>query len=941
MWRTLMRRVIHLVLFCSFSIEMAGYLESVRDRVESELGPLLGADALTSESRQARTDGIKAFISAEGSRIRSLHESGEGGLVVAGYRASLIDVLLQAAFSYESEKLEVAGDGVGLSLVAVGGYGRAQLNPGSDLDILFLLPVASQSVGKDSGASVLMQNILYLLWDTGFKVGHATRSIAECIKEAKDEQQSKTAMMDARLLAGDVDLFGSFVEKFEVDCLRRDEQAFLDLRTQDISSRHQKYSHTVFLQEPHVKESCGGLRDYQNILWVARAKRGVSDLQALVDEKILTKKAYKDLVAGYDFLHRVRNELHYYNDSNTDILTLRLQGVVATNFKYPQESILRRCEAFMKDYYTHTRNVYRHASSLMEIFQLEVVQKERSGWLRLFSPRKKREVFDGFIARGGLIYPQNSKVFSDNPHLMMSAFQHCQIRELGLSPQIRKLFKANLGLIDTSFRQSKSNRETFRAMLERKGDVARTLRMMHRVGVLGAYLPEFGALDCLVQHEFFHRYTADEHTLRCIDQLDMLVDNDTRERGIYRDILMKMADPYALYLALIMHDTGRAENVREHTDGSALLTSKVCTRMRIHGGRRSLITFLVDHHLTFWRYATNRNLDDPAVIEEFANIMGSRRRLSMLFLFTYVDSNGTNEEAWSPWKESLMLQLYHSTAEFLRNGKESYNASLDEEKVALLKVTRGCLDAKYHDQLEVHFKTMPMRYFRFREPVNIAKHVRSVAKFFEADGKVGDGRSADVRWISRSDRAYTEIVVTCWNAPLLLEKFCCALASEELNIIAADVYTRTDDVACDLFQVCTVDHKPVTDASVKRRVGEKVKKLVLQEDYDPALYLRKKKNYLRKDRAEGGIPFPVRAYTNNHLSIHYTAIEIQAQDRIGLLHDVFLAIGRCGLQTVHARICTEKGAAIDTIYVSSPDGGKVEDEELLSRLEGMISELLV
>lgn len=917
---------------------MSEYLAALSQRAERDLRPILCEDASTPELQQKRADALKQFLKSEDDIIMRLHNAGGSGLKIVGYRAAMIDTLLQIALECESSKLgsEVST----LSLIAVGGYGRAQLNPGSDLDILFLLPKSANSYAKSSSMSVLIQNILYLLWDTGFKVGHATRSITECVKEAKAEQQSKTAMMDARLLAGDEGLFTQFITRFEKHCIQQDQEAFFELRIQDLSSRYQKYSHTVFLQEPHVKESCGGLRDFHNILWVARVKRGTSDLKALVSEKILSKIAYKELVDGFDFLLRVRTELHYYNQSNTDILTLRLQGVVATNFEYPQESILRRCEAFMKDYYTHTRNISRRTSSLMEIFQLEVSQEKKSGWRRLFSPKKKREEFDGFIARNGLIYAKDSSIFKENSHRVMRVFQHCQIKGLALSPQIRKQLKDSQPLVDQTFRQSRSNRETFRAILERKGDAAHCLRMMHRVGILGAYLPEFGALDCLVQHEFFHRYTADEHTLRCIDQLDMLVDSDAKETERYREIFMKMEDPYALYIALIMHDTGRAENVREHIDGSAILTSAVCTRLRISGARRSLITFLVDHHLTFWKYATNRNLDDPAVIEEFANIMGTKQRLSTLFLFTYADSNGTNEDGWSPWKESLMIQLYRSTSEYLEEGKEKYKVLLDEEKAKLLVKSKKKLDAQYHDQLETHFETMPMRYFRFREPVNIRSHVKSIAKFLAEDEAAEDDRSADLRWIDRPDRAYTELVVTCWNRPLLLEKVCCALASEELNIIAADVYTRTDNVACDIFQVCTTDHQPITNANVKKRVAAKVKELVREDEYDPDQYLKKKKNYLRKDTTEGGIPFPVRAYTNNHLSSTCTAIEIQAQDRIGLMHDLFLEIGKCGLATLHARICTEKGAAMDTIYVCYPGGGKVEDPELLERLEASLTELL-
>ena len=917
---------------------MSDCLQYLTDRAKAELRPILEVNAESAEAKQKRADELKAFLVSEDKVIRGHHEQGASGLAVAGCRADMIDTFLQTAFAIEVEKLGMKPNS--LSLVAVGGYGRAQLNPGSDIDLLFLLPKSAHSYAKESDESSLIQNMLYILWDTGFKVGHSSRSVSECIKEAKAEQQSKTAMMDARLLAGDNELFDKLIKQFDTECLQQGQQAFLDLRTQDLRTRHSKSSHTVFLQEPHVKESCGGLRDFHNILWVARAKRGTSDLRSLVEENILTEEACIELEEAYDFLHRVRNELHYYNESNTDILTLRLQGVVATNFKYPQESILRRCEAFMKDYYTHTRNINRRTHSVMEIFELEVKQEKKSSWKSMFSSKEKYETFDGFIARDGLIYTENEDVLAENTHRLMRVFQHCQIKRLRLSPEIRVKLKTHLHLVDKKFKQSKSNRETFQAILTRKGDVARALRMMHRVGILGAYLPEFGALDCLVQHEFFHRYTADEHTLRCIDELDALVDNEDRKKGIYRDIFMKHEDPYALFVALIMHDTGRAENVREHIDGSAILTSEVCTRLRISGARRSLITFLVDHHLTFWKYATNRNLDDPDVIEEFAGIMGTKDRLSALFLFTYADSNGTNEDGWSPWKESLMVQLHRSTMQYFNEGHEKYKEQLKEEKANLLEETRAQLDPKYHDQMVIHFESMPLRYFRFRDPHNVGRHVRCAAKFFEADELADDDKAADIRWTDRSDSAYTEMVLSCWNAPLLLEKVCCALASEELNVIAADVYTRTDNLVCDIFQVCTSDHQAITSAKVKQRVTEKVKKLIAQDGYDPSEYLQKKKNYLKKDTTEGGIPFPVIAYTNNHLSDTCTAIEIQAQDRIGLMHDLFSTIDKHGLATVHARICTEKGAAVDTIYVTYPQGGKIEDPELLTALESDLTKLL-
>lgn len=890
---------------------------------------------------------VMRFIKSEEAKILEKHRSGADGLEIAADRAQLVDavlaVMFTAAIGRHGDKPPV------VTLVAQGGYGRGHLNPASDLDLLFLLPRASHKLPKAISSTI--EEILYTLWDAGFKVGHACRSIAECVSEARKDQQSKTALMDARFIAGNRKLFTAFTKRFDKECVKKGQEAFFDLRRKDLRHRHGKYSHTVFLQEPHVKESCGGLRDYQNVLWVARVKRGFTTLEELVKAKIITKSTCRQLNEGYDFLHRVRNELHYENGRCTDTLTLRLQGVVATNFSYPQKTILRRCEAFMRDYYRHTRAIYTHSTSLMEYFEIERQDHAPRGLLGMIPFAKKKQKvarFDGFVARNGRIFLEKKDALEEDPNRVMRLFQHCQIRSLNLSPQARKYIHIASKKIDRAFRYNASNRETFRAILERKGEVGRILRLMHRTKVLDNYLPEFGAMDCLVQHEFFHRYTADEHTLRCIDQLDSLYDNPNDEdpgRKLFRKLLRDIQDPYALYLSLILHDTGRAENVREHIDGSTMLADKVCRRLQIRSGRRKLIMFLVDHHLTFWRYATSRNLEDISVIEEFAKLMKDKRNLDALLLFTWADSNGTNDEAWSPWKETLMLQLYRSTQLWLKKGKEHFQSTLSEHKTNLLNRCRKKLAPCYHEQMEQHFERMPSTYFRFREPRNIALHIKSVHTFLKRDAASDENVfECDMTWIDRDDRSHTELLVTAYNRPLFLEKVCCALAANEINIISADVYTRTDGIVCDIFQVCTVDHEPVTSERDRKRVLETFRAINQDpdhyKDYQPEKYLKQKTNLLRNDNSSGGIPFPTTVHVSNDLSSTCTAIDIQALDRIGLLHDLFLTIDKLGLATVHARICTEKGAAMDTIYVTWPDGNKVLDENKHHEIEQTLGDLI-
>jgi len=910
---------------------MADHLKTLKAHASEQLQPAR-QERLSAAERIAL---FKRFLKIEEHRIKLRHRAGAGGLEIARSRSELLDTVLTSVFDVAMEK-HPQGSGP-LALVATGGYGRCTLNPGSDIDLLFLLPRASNKLSAD--LTEVVNEVLYLLWDVGFKVGHSCRSAAECITQAKEDQESKTSLLDARLIAGDAPLFKDFCQRFDRTVVQKDKKRFFELRRADLRTRHQKYSHTVFLQEPNVKEGCGGLRDYHTILWDSRVKRGDSNIASLVEDRLLTRTALREIQEAYDFVHRVRNELHYSTGRGTDILTLQLQGVVATAFNYPQRSILRRTEAFMRDYYRHTRNLYQHSTSLMEIFQID--EQNQSGGIRSFLTfrKKERETFDQFVAKEGRIYPLNQNIFKEDPHRLMRLFQHCQLRDLRLSPPMRKLVKAHYDLIDRPFRYAKATRQTFQAILERKGDVARALRQMHRVGFLGRYLPEFGALDCLVQHEFFHRYTADEHTLRCIEEFDALLGTDDPSKERYARLVRDIGDPYAIYLALILHDTGRAENVREHTDGSAMLASRLCNRLQIQGPRRTLIMFLVDHHLTFWRFATQRNIEDPDVVAEFASLMKSTSRLDALLLFTYADSNGTNEEAWSGWKESLLLQLHSSTKRFLTDGREKFNEDIRADKETLRQMVTQQLKEDPTADIAAHFARMPASYFRFRGPAAVATQIRAVRQFLDREATSEKPFECAVQWIDYPERGYTELIVVTRDRPLLMEKLSCALASEQINILSADVFTRSDEIVLDLFRVCTTNFEPVSDRRSQLRVVEAIYSLNSQLEYDPSQYLRRQQNFLRP-RGSSGFFLPARAHVSNLADPTHTTVEVQALDRIGLLHDLFHAINRLGLTTAHARICTEKGAAVDTLYITRAQGGQVTSTAELAALQAAIEEVV-
>ncbi len=881
---------------------------------------------------------LKSRLARANEGLHRRHLAGEAGITHAEVRSAMIDELIIAIYRSFLIKDEVLTT---LSLVANGGYGRGMMNPGSDVDLLFLTSDPSQKVSKR--ISEIIRDMQHLIWDLGFKFLPSTRSTAESINEAKNEPQSRTALFDARLIAGSSELFENFQTRFRKTCIEKDKEIFFQERSLDISSRHAKWSHTVFLQEPNIKESPGTLRDYHNLEWIIDAEAGTRSMTELVSRRILSRLARRELKDAFNFLHRVRNALHYHDKGN-DILTLRFQGVIADEFGYPEKSILRRIESFMRDYYTHARNVHNHTKSVFEIFELQHTEQQSFGLrskLTFGLIKKKPKALDDYTIRNGRLFPRRKDIFEENPNRLIRLFAYCQKYDVRPSPSLRKLIKSNWDLIDKSFRLRVKNRDAFREILERKGQVARILRQMHRCGVLGRYLPEFGALDCLVQHEFFHRYTADEHTLRCIDQLDNLVDDDNPRHELYRDLYLKHPDPYALFIALILHDTGRAENVREHIDGSSILAARLCKRLQITGGRRSLIMFLVDHHLTLWRFATKKNIDDPEVIQEFAGLMQDRHRLDALLLFTYADSNGTNEEAWSPWKETLILQLYRNTREYILEGKTAGKEEINNEVRETLAEIKSGLKEKYHEIFDEHSKLMPKRYFRYRSQKSISKHIVAIWQYIDRRGRRPDTPfECAVQWIDRPKFGYSELIIASHDSHRFLEKICCALASHQLNILSADVYTRPDGVTLDLFRVNNDNLKAITSVSKQKAVVATLYEINQKEDYEPAKYLKKKVNFLNPE-TEQIVQFPVRAWISNDLDPHFTVIELQALDRIGLLHDVLKTVNDHGLVTVHSRICTEKGAALDSIYVSTREGEKLTSQNAMDRLENDLKALLL
>jgi len=425
-------------------------------------------------SPEERLAFLKSCIAEEHEDLNRRHLGGESGLNNAEARCQFVDKLIVTIYESLLNEGEILPS---LALVASGGYGRGLMNPGSDVDLLFLTSAPTKKIPER--AAEVIRDLQHIIWDLGFKFLPSTRSASECYCEARSESQSRTALFDARLIAGPEELFQEFQTVFRKNCIEKDKAAFFAERRLDITRRHEKWSHTVFLQEPNIKESPGTLRDHNNLEWIIDAEAGTRSLTELISKRILSRLARRELKDAINFLHRVRNALHYHDKGN-DILTLRYQGVLADEFGYPEKTILRR------------------------IFELQQSEQDSYGLrskLTFGLLKKKPKALDDYTIRNGRLFPRRKTIFEEQPNRLIRLFIYCQKYEVSPSPSLRKLIKESWPLIDQAFRRRLENRDSFREILEQKGQVSRILRLMHRSGVLGRYLPEFGALRIVTSTE--------------------------------------------------------------------------------------------------------------------------------------------------------------------------------------------------------------------------------------------------------------------------------------------------------------------------------------------------------------------------------------------------------------------------------------------------------
>ena len=680
--------------------------ESIRAHAQERL---LAAGAAAEHAR--RVEVFKRFLKLETDRLRMRHRMGLGGLEIAATRAYQVDQVVVRACQLAAEAAgpTAAAELARCAVVALGGYGRAELAPFSDVDLLFL------HRGRSTEAvTAFVEQALMLLWDSGLTVGHSFRTPKECVAMAREDLHSRTALTEARLVTGSSELHQELLAGIEgLLADRRAREAFLESMRNEYEERQAKYQGAVCVQEPNVKEGKGGLRELHSVLWVAHARLGSRGLTGLEAAGWISEREHRSARRAYDFLLRVRNESHFTANRKADLLTLDLQHDVARALGVKARGGLLASEVFMRDY-------YRRASELAEFARGFVMRDHDPAPRRLFSVFRSRRPVRGFETRGGRLYTRGE--LSGGGAALMDVFAAAQAEGVPLSDELKAAVRERLALVDAPLRSDPAVARVFLDVLRWRGRVGPALRAMHETGFLGRYLPEFGRVTFLVQHDFFHRYTVDEHTLKAIEALDEVALGATADVRALGRVLDEVEDAMQLYLGLLLHDIGKGKG-GGHVERGTKLVPRVCGRLGLAERPASDVEFLVAAHLEMSQLSQQRDLSEPGLVTAFAGRVARLERSNLLMLLTYADHRGVAPGIWNEWKATLLWELYSRTRERLAGHPV---ADLPHQG-ARARAAERLLLAHPEAEVEQHFALMPERYLRSTSAEAMERHFRLVA----------------------------------------------------------------------------------------------------------------------------------------------------------------------------------------------------------------------
>ncbi len=894
----------------------------------------------------------KDFLQTGTTQLQDRHTQGATGVEVTQARAAMIDTMLTRLFELAIKRYKDLHQTLPapVALVALGGYGRSELSPLSDIDLMFLYPTKTKSEVIKPLQEHLTNEILYPLWDCGLKVGHSTRIVDEVFVEARKDIQTKTAMLESRLIAGSTSLFETFAQAYRNFFSNEKPKQYIAQRLIDQATRRAKHGDTVFLQEPDIKNGVGGLRDYQNALWMARVKLGITSMDELATQHYLRDEDVAEFNQSYDFLLRVRNELHFMVNHPTDVLDLGNQPRLAFNLGYKQANDLERVEIFMQDYYRAARAISRK-SQLVEnrlALTLEQPEDDKISFREVLRAQRfqRTKRLDGFILRGRELAAEQPDVFETDPVRLIRVFRHCQQLECTPDFLLATRIRESLHLMTEEVMQTKDAYVSFKAILSEVGAVHPSLKLMHELGVLGRCIPEFDELTCLVQHEYYHRYTADVHTLNAIRELDRIFTEAEPITLKYRVALHETADPALLYLILLLHDIGKAVGIMGHAESGVAIADPILKRLGISKENRELVAYIIKNHLIMARFWQKRDVDDPQTAQTFAEMVEDPEKLRHLYVHTFCDARGTAASLWNGYKDTLHTGLYRRTLDFLNMGDQIHVRNTERKDMIQQELLERNIPGVSTDEIIAHFGLLPERYSIHTDTDEIELHIQLVHNLLTniaSAESVGSLRPV-IEWHNDLNRSYTVVNVVTWDRAGLFYKLAGAFNVAGLSILSAKVNSRSDHIAIDTFYVVEPGRGIVQSANAQALFEKAIEdSLLTDKDLFPQILTEAKKfaSRYKIDRNAGPhTSFPPTVEVYHELTMDRTIVEIQARDQIGLLFRLAKAISSQGYDITFARVGTERGIAIDNFYIESSDAAQDSTTESLHNLRNVLKAII-
>jgi [protein-PII] uridylyltransferase len=868
---------------------------------------------------------LREALKSGAAEIYRRFEAANDGDKTVREQSFLIDQLLRVLYDFVTMRLFPLANptaGEHMAVVAVGGYGRAELAPHSDVDLLFLLPYKPTPYTEQ-----VIEYILYTLWDLSLKVGHATRSVDECLRQAQADLTIRTAMLEARYVWGDQPLFLELKHRLEATKTKESTIAFVEAKLAERDKRHQRMGDSRYVLEPNVKEGKGGLRDLHTLFWIAKYIYHIDDVAKLVDLGVLNAEESARFARAETFLRTVRCHLHYVTGRAEERLTFDVQTEIGRRMGYTDHAGTRGVERFMKHYFLVAKDVGDLTRIFCAVLEAEQKRKPRFNWLT-WGLRGGRKLIEGFKVDGERLTVARDSAFRDDPLNLIRLFHVAQEHGLDIHPNALRLVTQSLKLIDADLRGNPEANRLFLEILTSRKDPETALRRMNEAGVFGRFIPDFGRVVAQMQYDMYHVYTVDEHTLFAIGILHKIETGELRDDlPLASRIVHEVISRRALYLAVLLHDIAKGRG-GDHSELGAKVALKLGPRLGLSAEETESVAWLVRWHLLMSNTAFKRDIDDPQTLADFVAKVQSPERLRMLIVLTAADIRAVGPHTWNGWKAALLRELYNRAAEILSGGQ---SVARSEARVAAAQDATRRLLPDFSDADFAAFVSRGYPYYWLSfDPDTYARH----ARLMREAGRSGAPLTVDKR--VDPQRSVTEITLYTADHPGLFSRIAGALAVSGANIVDARIATMTNGMALDTFWVQSPDGQ-VFDRPDKLARLAVLFENVLSGRLKPHLELARPAALPRRTDAFTVSP---RVLIDNKASATHTVIEVNGRDRPGLLYELTRALTGLNLQISSAKISTYGEKVIDVFYVKDIFGLKVLHEKKLKEIRDVLVTVL-